>query len=135
MRGDASTMKVLRPADAKEAVRLYAKHPDALPLAGGTDLLVAWNIARLNGKTILDLWRINAWRSIQKVICLSAIPETTGSRFSLLMASIWVSLVRSGASQVNLIDPADCVSTTMITCMLSIWATTEFRFLSCGRAT
>ena len=55
MRGAASTMEVLRPASAAEAVALYARRPDALVLAGGTDLMVHWNMGALNGRTVIDL--------------------------------------------------------------------------------
>jgi len=58
-------MKVLRPAAAAEAVRLYAGNPDALLLAGGTDIMVAWNAGRLNGRTVIDLSRLKEWRSIE----------------------------------------------------------------------
>jgi len=64
MRGDSFAARVMRPAAAAEAARLYAANPDALPLAGGTDLMVAWNSGRLNGRAILDLSRLSEWRSI-----------------------------------------------------------------------
>lgn len=65
MRGDAFTMRVFRPAGPAEAVRLYSQNPDALPLAGGTDLMVAWNAGRLNGRCVLDLSRLQEWRGIE----------------------------------------------------------------------
>ena len=43
MRGDARSMKVLRPRSVDDALELYRRHPDAVPLAGGTDFMVAWN--------------------------------------------------------------------------------------------
>ena len=58
MRGDASSMTVLRPATPKEALRQLARTPAALPLAGGTDLMVAWNLGALNGREVLDLSRL-----------------------------------------------------------------------------
>ncbi|MBI5242210.1 MAG: xanthine dehydrogenase family protein subunit M [Elusimicrobia bacterium] len=65
MRGDPFGMKVLRPAGPAEAVRLYSQNPEALPLAGGTDLMVAWNSGRLNSRTMLDLSRLKEWRGIE----------------------------------------------------------------------
>ena len=65
MRGDARSMTVLSPRSAAEAVRALAKTPGALPLAGGTDLMVAWNMGLLNGKTVVDLSRIAEWKQIK----------------------------------------------------------------------
>ncbi len=57
-------MTVLRPRNAREAVRLYAATPEALPLAGGTDVMVSWNLGTLDGRPVLDLSLIDAWRAI-----------------------------------------------------------------------
>ena len=57
-------MTVLRPATSREALRRFAEDPAALPLAGGTDLMVAWNMGSLNGRTILDLSRLDRWKTI-----------------------------------------------------------------------
>lgn len=66
MRGDASAAALLRPRSPAEAIRLAGRHPDALPLAGGTDLMVAWNAGALAGRTFLDLSRLKAWSRIRK---------------------------------------------------------------------
>jgi CO/xanthine dehydrogenase FAD-binding subunit len=58
-------MDVLRPRSARDAVAQYARRPDALPLAGGTDLLVAWNAGLLNGRAVLDLARVREWNRIR----------------------------------------------------------------------
>jgi CO/xanthine dehydrogenase FAD-binding subunit len=58
-------MDVLRPRSAQDAVAQYARRPDALPLAGGTDLLVAWNAGLLNGRAVLDLARVREWNRIR----------------------------------------------------------------------
>jgi CO/xanthine dehydrogenase FAD-binding subunit len=49
-------MQVLMPKSFSEAIELKAAHPDAVPMAGGTDLLVHWpqQLARA-GQIILDL--------------------------------------------------------------------------------
>lgn len=65
MRGDAKSMTVLSPRSAAEAVKTYAQIPTALPLAGGTDLMVGWNLGQLNGHAVLDLSRIAQWRNIK----------------------------------------------------------------------
>jgi CO/xanthine dehydrogenase FAD-binding subunit len=59
-------MEVIRPASPAEAVRAYARRPDALPLAGGTDLLVSWNAGHLNGRAVLDLSGIAEWGRVTK---------------------------------------------------------------------
>jgi CO/xanthine dehydrogenase FAD-binding subunit len=59
-------MSVLRPTSEKEALKLYSSHPDAIPLAGGTDFMVSWNWGDANGKTVLDLSRLAPWRRIRE---------------------------------------------------------------------
>jgi carbon-monoxide dehydrogenase medium subunit len=58
-------MTVLSPRSAAEAVRALAKHPGALPLAGGTDLMVGWNMGLLNGRAVVDLSRVAEWKTIK----------------------------------------------------------------------
>ena len=65
MRGAPETMTVLRPRTPAEAVRLFGEHPEAVPLAGGTDFMVGWNAGLLNGRTVLDLSRLAAWDRIR----------------------------------------------------------------------
>lgn len=67
MRGDAKSMTVLSPRTAAEAVKAYAKSPAALPLAGGTDLMVGWNMGQLNGRSVLDLSRVAEWKKINVI--------------------------------------------------------------------
>ena len=64
MRGDARSMTVHSPRSAAEAVRLLAKNPGAIPLAGGTDLMVGWNMGQLNGRAVVDLARVSEWKKI-----------------------------------------------------------------------
>lgn len=66
VRGSPASMSVLRPRGAKEALAAYAKNPTALPLAGGTDVMVLWNMGLLNGRTILDLSGVTEWAKIKK---------------------------------------------------------------------
>lgn len=65
MRGDPSTMRVVRPRTVSEAVALFARHPDAVPLAGGTDFMVGWNLGGANGRLVLDLSALSSWRRIR----------------------------------------------------------------------
>ncbi|MFQ5790416.1 MAG: FAD binding domain-containing protein [Acidobacteriota bacterium] len=55
MKGAPFTMAVLRPKTVRAAVKTYGRHPDAIPFAGGTDFMVAWNAGELNGRKVLDL--------------------------------------------------------------------------------
>jgi len=65
VRGNSSSMRVLSPSDADAAVAAMRDNPGALALAGGTDLMVSWNVGALNGRTVVDLSRIAAWRRIE----------------------------------------------------------------------
>lgn len=65
MRGAADSIKLLRPRSAQQALTLYAATPWAIPLAGGTDFMVSWNMGTHNGKTVLDLSGVLPWRRIQ----------------------------------------------------------------------
>ena len=51
-------MEVLQPTSWGEALAAKKEHPEAVPLAGGTDLLVELNFARRRPETILDLTRV-----------------------------------------------------------------------------
>jgi CO/xanthine dehydrogenase FAD-binding subunit len=39
----------------------------SLPFAGGTDLMVGWNLGQLNGRAVLDLSRVSGWKKIRVV--------------------------------------------------------------------
>ena len=51
-------MEVLQTDTWLEALELKAAHPDAVPIAGGTDLMVELNFDRARPRAILDLTRI-----------------------------------------------------------------------------
>jgi CO/xanthine dehydrogenase FAD-binding subunit len=59
-------MTLLRPRTVEEAVRLFGVQPGAVPLAGGTDFMVAWNAGQANGRTVLDLSRLSPWKRIRE---------------------------------------------------------------------
>jgi CO/xanthine dehydrogenase FAD-binding subunit len=57
-------MEFLQPATWSEALAMKGAHPDALPIAGGTDVMVDINFDRLRPASIIDLTRvadINEW--------------------------------------------------------------------------
>lgn len=65
MRGDPASMRVLQPATIEEALEAFARRPNAVPLAGGTDFMVAWNAGGENGRVILDLSGISSWKRVR----------------------------------------------------------------------
>lgn len=66
MRGDAASMRVLRPSTVQEALDAYWRRSEALPLAGGTDFMVAWNAGSENGRVVLDLGAIASWKRVRE---------------------------------------------------------------------
>lgn len=58
-------MDVLRPRNLEEALAMKSAHPEARPIAGGTDLMVELNFDRARPEAILDLWpvpELREWR-------------------------------------------------------------------------
>lgn len=51
-------MQALLPRSLEEALVLRAAHPEAVPVAGGTDLMVAVNFGRARPPALLDLSRV-----------------------------------------------------------------------------
>jgi CO/xanthine dehydrogenase FAD-binding subunit len=51
-------LDILQPATLGEALDMRAAHPDAVALAGGTDLMVELNFDRLRPPAVLDLTRV-----------------------------------------------------------------------------
>ena len=51
-------MEFLRPESWREALEIKAAHPEAVPLFGGTDVMVELNFDRERPESILDLTRI-----------------------------------------------------------------------------
>jgi CO/xanthine dehydrogenase FAD-binding subunit len=52
-------MEFLQPSKWREALEARAAHPDALPIWGGTDVMVELNFARKRPPALLDLTRID----------------------------------------------------------------------------
>ena len=55
---ETTEMEVLQTDTWREALELKAAQPDAVPIAGGTDLMVELNFDRIRPRAILDLTRI-----------------------------------------------------------------------------
>src|SRR5436309_12953888 len=51
-------MDVLLPRSLDEALALKAQRPEAMPIAGGTDVMVDVNFGRLRPSAFLDLGRV-----------------------------------------------------------------------------
>ena len=51
-------MEILQPESFQEALALKAAEPEAVPIAGGTDLMVELNFDRVRPATVLDLTRV-----------------------------------------------------------------------------
>jgi len=68
-------MDVLLPHSLDEALALKAEHPEAVPLAGGTDLMVEINFGRLRPSAIIDVSRVGElaqWRQENGHVFLGA---------------------------------------------------------------
>jgi CO/xanthine dehydrogenase FAD-binding subunit len=57
------TVEVLAPETWEEALALKAAQPDAVPIAGGTDLMVELNFDRTRPRAILDVTRVPELRA------------------------------------------------------------------------
>ncbi|UED87119.1 FAD binding domain-containing protein [Streptomyces profundus] len=69
-------MEFFRPATWQEALALRAAYPDAVPLAGGTDVMVEINFGRRRPERLLDLTRIaelREWRATDDTVRLGAL--------------------------------------------------------------
>ena len=51
-------MEVLTPRSLDDALRLKAEHPDALPIQGGTDVMVWLNFDRTRPDVLLNLGEV-----------------------------------------------------------------------------
>ncbi|MEU0331876.1 FAD binding domain-containing protein [Streptomyces sp. NPDC006193] len=73
-------MDFLRPASWEEALAAKAEHPAAVPIAGGTDVMVEINFGRRRPERLLDLTRISdlrEWEAGEDAVRLGAcVPYT-----------------------------------------------------------
>ncbi len=51
-------MQFFRPSSLREALEIRAAHPEAVPIAGGTDLMVEGNFGRRRPGGFLDVSRL-----------------------------------------------------------------------------
>jgi CO/xanthine dehydrogenase FAD-binding subunit len=51
-------MRFLQPSGLDEALQMKAAHPEAMPIAGGTDVMVEINLDRHRPETVMDLTRV-----------------------------------------------------------------------------
>src|SRR6266511_2962936 len=68
-------MHFLRPASWEEALAAKAEHPTAVPIAGGTDVMVEINFDHRRPEYLLDLNRIgdlSEWEVGEKTVRLGA---------------------------------------------------------------
>ncbi|WP_409332765.1 FAD binding domain-containing protein [Trujillonella humicola] len=68
-------MRFLQPTTWAEALEARAAYPDAVPIAGGTDVMVAVNFGRLRPPALLDLTRVRElqeWGAEDGVVRLGA---------------------------------------------------------------
>ena len=56
-------MQAFAPSTLREALEIRASHPEAVPVAGGTDLMVEVNARRLRPVALLDLSRVEELRA------------------------------------------------------------------------
>ena len=69
VRGGDCVIEALQPRSLEEALAVEAAHPEAVPVAGGTDLMVEVNFGRVRPAALLDLSRVEElrhWRQRRK---------------------------------------------------------------------
>src|SRR4051812_47948107 len=79
-------MEFLAPASWTEALQARAAHPGALPLWGGTDVMVDINFGRSRPDVVLDLTRVRelaAWDEVNGTLRIGA-----GVTYTALIAQL-----------------------------------------------
>jgi CO/xanthine dehydrogenase FAD-binding subunit len=88
-------MEFIQPGSLAEALDAKAALPDAVPIAGGTDVMVELNFARQRPEALLDLTRVpelSGWRSENGRLRVGAgvtYAELTGERGSRSADALW----------------------------------------------
>jgi CO/xanthine dehydrogenase FAD-binding subunit len=59
-------VEVLRPSSLREALEVRAARPDAVPIAGGTDLMVELNFGRRRPEAILDISHLSELQAVRR---------------------------------------------------------------------
>jgi len=68
-------MEFLQPPGWREALEARVEHPDALPIWGGTDVMVEMNFARKRPEALLDLTRVSelaCWEAVDGWVRIGA---------------------------------------------------------------
>ncbi len=68
-------MELLQPSTLAEALQMKAAHPDATPIAGGTDVMVEINLDHRRPATVMDLTRVAdlaEWASEDRLVRVGA---------------------------------------------------------------
>ncbi|MCC5877171.1 MAG: xanthine dehydrogenase family protein subunit M [Candidatus Sumerlaeia bacterium] len=109
-RTNINTLKCLVPFTIAEALEMKAAHPDAFPIAGGTDVMVWMNDGKMPGRTYISLHRLaGEWRHVTGTsdggISIGALANYTDVRMNPLVIERWPLLVESarvtGALQIQ----------------------------------
>src|SRR5437879_4811389 len=66
MQGTLSHRSLLRPGSVADALRMLRDEPPLVPVAGCTDLYVSLNFGTLHEARFVDLWRLDALRTIER---------------------------------------------------------------------
>ena len=101
-------MELLQPDDWSEALELRAAHPGALPLWGGTDLMVDLNFGRARPEAILDLPRVRElaeWSESDGTLRIGA-----GVSYTTAIADLGERLPGLAAASRTVVTPASKVA-------------------------
>jgi CO/xanthine dehydrogenase FAD-binding subunit len=85
MRATVSSLTLLEPKSAREALSMLRDDPDLTPIAGCTDVFVNLNFGTLSKTKFLNLWRLDALREI----------EMRGGLLSIGALATYTDLIRS----------------------------------------
>jgi hypothetical protein len=75
-------MEFLQPETWAEALQMKAAHPQAVPIQGGTDVMVELNFDRYRPEYLLDLTRVASWRSGRRTTGASGWARASATRAS-----------------------------------------------------
>lgn len=109
-RTNLNDFKCLVPATIEEALEMKAAQPEALPIAGGTDVMVWMNDGKMPGKMYISLHRLaGKWRHVvgtpEGGLIIGPLASYTDVRMNPLVIERWPLLVESarvtGALQIQ----------------------------------
>jgi CO/xanthine dehydrogenase FAD-binding subunit len=101
MRGDASAHQVIAPGSLTAVLELFAAEPGRwTPIAGGTELMVAFAAGRLDARKLVSLWGIPELRFIRETpdsIAIGAGTTFTDLRKSAIVAEEFSLLAKASS--------------------------------------